>query len=146
MVAPVKRWFFAMALAACSGGGSTPLDSDFTPVDVTLVGKCSFDLERPQTTTIEPADIFLYIVQDPDGAYFAVTGRAESSEPLATRTMAQPLSELIAATPNGDRRFDFGDRHFIGLQWGGQIHTAVGSTFGTDNAYPQCAAWNTPVP
>lgn len=155
------------ALAACGddsnaggvatgGGGASDTTSSTSsgttsalPAEHAVVGKCTF--ADATQTAIEPGDVFLYVVEDRrDGSVLVLTGVADVGDALTDATPRQPSGELLPARVVAPSRLEFGglgaDRsgdavHSVKLSdTSGEVFVSIGTTYGTDRAYPSCAS------
>jgi hypothetical protein len=147
----MKNMQSAMAICALALGTSacTAPEAEFLPPNTTLVGKCAFTAQA--TSDIEPGDVFLYALRDDDnGDLIVVTGSAATSDSLLDVVVQQSLADNLPARRDADN-LEFGgltaDRggeadHFVGMgQQPGQMFTSIGTTYGTQIAYPSCVFW-----
>jgi hypothetical protein len=141
----MKTWYgLLLACVACaaeSGPDGT------LPANIAIEGKCVFASGDSQ---IEAGDIFVYVSHDGEGNPSVVTGIASAVlDALDDDVWRQSSSELLPARWVDTLSLEFGglagDRtgeaeHFIGIyKRGNEIHSAIGSTYGTPMVYPMCA-------
>jgi hypothetical protein len=136
---------------ACAACGIEPSEATLA-TDVTIVGKCVFDTPNP---SIEPGDIYVYAATDDAGLFHVMTGTAAVVDVLDDDVPRQRFDELLPARWMTDPRWpqeayvEFGGlasdrsgqaRHYIGVYYRDyEIYTAIGTTYGTNAAYPACA-------
>lgn len=135
------RLSLAIALAA-SGCAMEAL-----PAGSSLFGKCTFAEE--ETREIAAGDVFVYAVVSDGGELSVVTGTAEVDDALEDLVVRQAIGDLLPARAVDARRLEFGglgeDRegvseHSISMSdTSGAAFLSIGTTYGTELAYPTCA-------
>jgi hypothetical protein len=130
-----------VSITACESG-------DPVPDDLTLIGKCTFG--DGASTVIERGTVFLYALRDDANALYVATGAATvGGDEVGDPIRHQDVDEVLFARLVPRTRLEFGglgiDRtgeaeHFVAMYDDtGDVFTGIGTTYGTENAYPSCA-------
>ncbi len=134
--------FFALCGVLC---GCTDPGGSLDGLDV--IAKCRFGATNDPV--IERGEVFAHVLQRDDGLV-VVTGVADVRELLLVRDVAQTVDVVHPARIVGAERVEFGglaedgsgtSDHFLGIARTGEARTSVGTTYGTDRAYPLCVGW-----
>jgi hypothetical protein len=140
----VRGSSFVLVSALVAGCTDSPSP---LPADVTVAGKCVF--AEGTRSEIVAGDRFVYVVIDRGGALDVVTDVAALDDAL-TDDVPRQAGELLPARLL-DTRLEFGGLdaerageadHFVSMQdRTGAVHISIGTTYGTELAYPRCAFW-----
>lgn len=136
----------ALGTSACTEPEPAPL-----PPNTAVIGKCAFT-ERATSDDIEPGEVFLYALRDDHNRDFSVvTGVAGTSDSLLDVVVRQSVTDVLLARQRSPDRLEFGglaaDRtgeadYFVAMGVRpGEVFTSIGSTWGTQIAYPTCVFW-----
>lgn len=134
---------FAPPLAASACVAGEPA------ADSTVIGKCSFDDQRGD---IEPGDVYVYALRKERSGLLGVeTGVAVQRDSLLDVVVRQPMVDRLPARRVEPNRLEFGGlaadgsgdaEHFIAMgDSPGALFTSIGTTYGTQSAYPACVFW-----